>query len=64
MDEVAEIENVVCVHATTEAIKVEINGKEEWVPRSQIFDDSEVQDVGDSGTLSVAEWFAVDKGWV
>ena len=34
-----------------------------WVPQSQIHDDSEVWQEGDSGTLVVTRWIAEQKGW-
>lgn len=34
-----------------------------WVPKSQIHDDSEVFQNGQSGKLVVTEWLAKEKGW-
>lgn len=52
-----KFKNVVCKHATAKAILVVINGKEHWIPQSQVHDDSEVWKKGDSGTLVVkARW--------
>ena len=54
---------VVCKHTTNVAILVEMpDGSEEWFPLSQIHDDSEVYQAGDSGTLIVSEWIAKKKG--
>ena len=36
---------------------------EQWIPISQIHDDSEVEDVGDSGVMAIKHWLAVDRGW-
>jgi len=38
--------------------------KPEWVPHSQIADDSEVYKVGHQGDLVVSNWLAEQKGWV
>lgn len=34
-----------------------------WVPQSQIHEDSEVWQEGDSGNLVVTRWIAEQKGW-
>jgi len=39
--------------------------REEWIPYSQIDEESEIQSsslVGDSGTLAMTEWIAQQKG--
>jgi hypothetical protein len=38
--------------------------KPEWIPHSQIRDESEVYKPGTSGNLVVTEWFAEQRGWV
>ena len=38
-----------------------IEGKEVWIPKSQISDDSEVFKKGDAGTLVIPEWLAIEK---
>lgn len=42
----------------------EFEGENIWVPISQLTEDSDIQDVGDAGTLTVTEWFAQQKGWL
>jgi hypothetical protein len=42
----------------------EIGDAPQWVPHSQIHDDSEVYRKGDEGKLVVSEWFATQKEWV
>ena len=49
---------------TDKAILVNIEGKDKWVPISQIDDDSEVYQKGDTGALIVSEWWAVESGLV
>ena len=60
-----EIHDCECIAETEKAILVEINewGEEDWVPKSQIHDDSEVYEKDTSGTLIVSGWFAREKGW-
>ena len=52
---------------TDEAIRVVIDGEEEWIPKSVIDEDSEVYSLKsgrDGGTMLVAEWFARAREWV
>ena len=42
----------------------EFEGKNCWVPISQLTEDSEIKEPGDVGTLTVTEWFAQQKGWL
>jgi hypothetical protein len=47
------------------AIEVEMDdGTKDWVPLSQIHDDSEVFEPGGSGRLVVTKWLAEQRGWV
>jgi hypothetical protein len=36
-------------------------GDEEWIPKSQIHDDSEVTTKGDTGELVIPHWLACEK---
>lgn len=38
--------------------------EDEWIPHSQIHNDSEVYKPGTTGVLIVSDWFAEKKGWV
>jgi hypothetical protein len=58
-----EIAGVECKRATDKALLCVIDGKDEWVPKSQISDDSEVYEAGHYGSLVVTEWLAEQKGW-
>jgi len=51
---------------TEKAILVEAEEFDEpqWIPQSQIDDDSEVWTSGTDGTLIVSDWFAAQRGWV
>lgn len=46
---------------TDDAIHVVVGHGRAWIPRSQIDDDSEVTDYGDSGVLVVPRWLARDR---
>jgi hypothetical protein len=59
-----EFEDVECTVETDNAILVEIEGEEHWIPKSQIDDASEVYGRGHEGTLIVTEWIATQKGLV
>jgi hypothetical protein len=53
---------------TTKAVKVDYEHADEpqWVPNSQIHDDSEVYnktEVGETGNLIIPYWLAKAKGW-
>jgi hypothetical protein len=57
-----EVTNVLA--ATDLALLCVIEGQEVWLPRSQLQDGTEVEDRGDSGTVVLPEWLAVEKGLV
>ena len=57
-------EEVTCTKETEKAILVNVYGKDSWVAKSQIHDDSEVYKAGTSGTLIVSQWIAEKIGWV
>lgn len=63
-DETVSFKGVVCKKATEKALLCVVEGKDEWVPKSQISDDSEVNAEDDEGTLVVSQWIAEQKGWV
>lgn len=64
--------DVKVMHKSAKALLVAIQdcdykGKpDEWIPLSQIAEDSEINresDVGDEGTLIMSKWIAEQKGW-
>jgi len=61
-----EISDAKAVRETDDALLVEADEFDEpqWVPKSQIDDDSEVYKLGTDGTLIVSEWFAEKRGWL
>jgi hypothetical protein len=38
------------------------NSAEEWIPKSQIREDSQVNEKGDAGELAIPVWLAEEKG--
>lgn len=58
-----EIAAIVIIE-TDRAILVDVGDDEQWIPKSQIHDDSEVYESGNAGTLIVSEWIAKQKGWL
>jgi hypothetical protein len=60
--EYAEVDGCKCAQETAKALLIVVDGKQHWIPKSQIGPDSEVFKVNDEGTLSLAEWLAVEKG--
>ncbi len=54
----------ICIKNTGQALLVEIDGEEVWLPQTLIHIDSEVFDAEDNsaGTLVIPEWLAKEKG--
>jgi len=60
-----EVGQAECLRDSGKALLCRIDGVgEEWIPQSQIHDDSEVYGDGDAGALVVRTWFAEKQGWV
>jgi hypothetical protein len=62
--EPVEFENVTVAQARDKALLCRIDGKNHWIPTSQIHDDSEVYEAGTEGTLIIPRWLAVKQGLV
>lgn len=70
-DEGFDVGRVECLRDTGQAILLRMledapvmkEGKEFWVPQSQVHDNSEVCAQGDVGELIVTNWFAEQKEW-
>jgi hypothetical protein len=58
------MEHVRALKSTKKALLCIIDGEEDWIPFSQITDDSEVYQQGDEGTLIITRWLAYKKGLV
>jgi len=61
---VATVDEVFVEKDTGKALLINFgNDEKEWVPSSQIHDDSEVYRDGDHGKLVITRWIAEQKGW-
>lgn len=58
------LSDVEALKETDAALLCLIDGREVWIPKSQIDDDSEVWEEGQSGDLVVTEWFATKEGLI
>jgi hypothetical protein len=61
------LEGMYCSRETEKALLVGVVGstaREQWIPKSQVHDDSEVYAPSHEGKLVIARWLAVEKGWV
>jgi hypothetical protein len=57
------VQDVLAVHETDKAIKVDFGELgEQWIPKSQIHEDSEVYEDGHHGDLIISRWIAKQKG--
>jgi hypothetical protein len=60
----AALPGVAALKATEAALLCEIDGKQVWIPKGQIDDDSEVWEEGQEGVLVVSQWIAEAKDLV
>lgn len=52
-----------CIGSTDKAIKIRtVDGRETWIPQSQIHDDSEVWKQDQEGRLVIPEFVAASRG--
>lgn len=51
-----------CTRDTEKALLVKIDGKDVWIPKSVVHDDSEVYEVGHEGEVIVRRWWAEKNG--
>lgn len=58
------IPDVRCMVATDSSMLCRIDGADYWIPRSQVDESSEIEELGDEGNLTIPEWLAVDRGLV
>ena len=52
------VRDAVCIRETENAILIEVEDEEYWIPKSQIHDDSEVYEEGGEGTCIIPLWLA------
>ena len=55
-------DGVFALKETDAALLVEVEGKQVWIPKSQVDDESEVYGEGHEGELVVSDWIAMQKG--
>ena len=60
----ARFDDVEVIKATEKAILCRIDGKDHWIPLSQVDDDSECWEEGHEGELVISQWCAEEKGLV
>lgn len=59
-----EFKDVEAIKETERALLILFeDGREVWLPKSAIHDDSEVFEAEHEGTLHVFEWFVEKNGW-
>jgi hypothetical protein len=61
-----KIDNAKCVYSTEKAILVEAPDyfdEPQWIPQSQVDEDSEVYKKDTEGTLIASDWLAEKQGW-
>lgn len=54
------------IRHSVKAILVNHENEEQWIPNSQIHDDSEIWEkstIGETGSLVIPLWLAEKKGW-
>ena len=61
MPDLARFEDVTALRETEMALLCEIDGKQVWIPKSQIHEDSEVYKMGTEGELVIPQWLAEEK---
>lgn len=60
--EPVEFSGTVCKKETDMALLCVIDGKEYWIPKSQIVEGSEVNSEEDEGVLLLTQWISEQKG--
>jgi hypothetical protein len=63
VDEVCEFDDIPVIRTTDAALLVNVDGAEEWIPKSQLQEGNEVEEAGDCGKLIIPRWLAAKKGW-
>lgn len=57
-------DNVTVKRETERALLCVMNEEEHWIPKSAIGDESEVWEIGTSGTLVIKRWLAERESWI
>ena len=56
--------DVIVVNLTDQALCISYEGDEQWIPRSQIWDDVSNVQIGDTISIGMTDSFAEEKGWL
>jgi len=61
-----DIHDAKCIRESDKAILVEASDFDEpqWIPKSQVTDESEVYKPGTDGVLIITDWWAEKQGWL
>lgn len=59
-EEIFKVEAVILKH-TAKAVLIEVFGERLWIPRSQLFDEEELPDLGPA-EVKMSAWIAKEKG--
>jgi len=65
-DEPFEICDALLMHERPTSIKIsseQLGDEPVWLPLSQVIDRSEIPEEGDTGTITITEWLAIERGW-
>jgi hypothetical protein len=62
--EAVEIDDVTIETETDLALLCIIDGRQRWIPKSVVHEDSEVSGEGDTGTMVLMRWFAEKEGLI
>ena len=54
---------VTCLRETAKALYCQQDDDSYWIPKSQVSDDSDVSEKGDSGNLVFTKWLARENEW-
>lgn len=58
-----DLKEVFIQHETKDALKVLLHdGRQVWIPKSQVHDDSDIWKKHEKGTLTIKSWFAGKEG--
>lgn len=57
-----EVEGAVLRQETDDALLVEVDGEDVWLPKSQVLDRSGLREAGDVGCVTIPRWLARDRG--
>lgn len=60
-NEPVTIDEVIVKHVTEKALLCEIEDAQVWIPKSQLQDGTDVEDIDDIGVIVIPRWLAESK---